>query len=161
MRVTYVVVGAWVSKRAEASAALRRRVGRTIRLRRLAGRLLREGRRRGRGSPGVRLLRYHAFMMVLLNDIVRIVAEALGFRKCIDQRLGLDSKQPLFKTLVQETVARFGDDSVGDSIEISDREVVDELLPRLGDHLSPKVSYCTPGNGRQRMVDRGVELKTG
>jgi hypothetical protein len=74
-------------------------------------------------------LGHYAFVLVFLNNIAWVIAEALGSRKRIDQRLCVDSEKPLFQALVKEAVAGFGNDPVGHSIEINGCKVVDELFP--------------------------------
>lgn len=122
-----------------------RRAGLVPGLRRLGGSLLRVARS-GNRSPGIRLLRYHAFMLVLLDIISRIVAKALSFCERVDEGLRFDSEQALFETLIEEAVASLGENLVYHGVKIGAGEMVDEFFSRLSNHFAPKVSNCPTGN---------------
>lgn len=68
-------------------------------------------------------------MLVFLDHVARIVAQPLGFCERIDQWLGLDSQEALFKALVEEAVAGFAYNEVCNLVEIGGCKVPDDFVP--------------------------------
>lgn len=76
----------------------------------------------------VRLVGNDALMPVVLDHVARLVSQALGFCERVDEGLCFDGEESLLEAFVQEAVAGFADDDVGDLVESLGREVRDEFV---------------------------------
>ena len=112
-------------------------------------------------SSRVGLVGDGTLMLVVMDDIAGLVAEALGFCERVDERLGFDGEETLFQALIEKGVAGVADDDIGDLVQGLGREMRHEVALRLGNHLGTKVSHSALGDSRRRMVDGRVELGTG
>jgi len=78
---------------------------------------LHEAIRNWRGTV-IRLWWYHSFPAIL-DDVAGVVAEPLCLSQRSDQRLCLDGQESLFQAFIQEGVASFADDDIGNFVQIS------------------------------------------
>lgn len=72
----------------------------------------------------------------IFNNVARVIAEALGHRKFIDQRLGLDGAQADVERPVEELIAANIKDDIRDGVNISRGEVANQLASARVDHLA-------------------------
>lgn len=114
---------------------------------------------RSRSSSRVGLLRDNTFMLGVLDNVIRIVTKTLGFCECIDERFCLNGQKSFLQTFVEESIAGFADDEIGDLVKISSLEMLDQLLLGFGDHLAPKVANCTLCDQRVGVMDGSIELR--
>lgn len=85
--------------------------------------------------------------MLLFHNVCGIVTKTLGLGKGREQRFRLDRSESCIQALVQKGFACLVDDDISDIVKISCREVADQLVLGLKNHLLPEVSNCAACDG--------------
>lgn len=106
-------------------------------------------------------LRNDTFIWLDLDHVAGLVPQPLCGGESIDKRLGPDGQEALLKALVEKLVTSFADDQIGDVIQCLGREVGQEVASRRVNQLPAKISNGALRDGGARMVDSGIELRTG
>jgi len=77
-------------------------------------------------------------LVLLLDDIARLVPQALGLSESVDQRLV--------------------DDGIANLVDVGGGEVTDQLTLGVANHLLAEIPDCSLGDGGAGMVNRGIQL---
>lgn len=97
-------------------------------------------------------------LLLFWDHIAQLIPQPFSFRESIGQWSSLDGQKSLFQTFVEEVVAGLVDNHVGDLVDIRGSKVVHDVDNGVGHHLGSKVADGTLCDGRDRMMNRSIEL---
>lgn len=90
--------------------------------------------------------------------VAGLIPKPLGSSKGIDEPLGFDGLESPFKSFIEQTITRLGQDAVGKLVQVGGGEMVEDLVLGRLHHELPKVTHPALNGSRGGMVNARIKL---